>query len=68
MKKNRNNLIVFILAAVVVLLVLSIFMASAASPYKVEVKGTSTSQASESSSVNLKPGAELNAYENSVAL
>ncbi len=48
MKKNIKNSIVFILAAAVVLLVLSVFMASAGSPYAIDVKGTSTSQGNES--------------------
>ena len=67
MKKNIKNSIVFILAAAAVILVLSIFMASAASPYAVEVKGTSTSVGNDVSTVNSKPTAELNDYENAVA-
>lgn len=67
MKKNIKNSIVFILAAIVVILVLSVFMASAGSPYKVEVKGTSTSQGNDGPAVNTKPTAELNDYESAVA-
>ncbi len=59
MKKNIKNSILFILAAAVVLLVLSVFLASAASPSAIDVKGTSTSQGQESTSVILKPQLSL---------
>jgi len=67
MKKNIKNSVLFILAAAVVLLVLSVFLASAFSPSAIDVKGTSSSQGQESTSVSLKPKAELNDYENAVA-
>ena len=67
MKKNLKNSAVFIIAAAVILLVLSVFLASAGSPYAIDVKGTITSQGSESTAVISKPAAELNAYENTVA-
>ena len=67
MKKNLKNSAVFIIAAAVILLVLSVFLASAGSPYAIDVKGTITSQGSESTAVISKPQAELNAYENTVA-
>jgi uncharacterized protein YkwD len=67
MKKNIKNSIVFILAAAVVLLVLSVFTASAVSPAAIDVKGTITSQGNDSPAVVSKPTAELNDYENAVA-
>jgi uncharacterized protein YkwD len=66
MKKNLKNSVLFILAAAVVLLVLSVFLASASSPSAIDVKGTSTSQGN-STTVISKPTAELNDYENAVA-
>jgi uncharacterized protein YkwD len=67
MKKNLKNSVLFILAAAIVLIVLSVFLASAGSPSGIDVKGTSSSQGSQSSSLSLKPVAELNDYENAVA-
>jgi uncharacterized protein YkwD len=67
MKKNLKNSVLFILAAAVVLLVISVFSASALSPSAIDVKGTSTSQGNESTAVVSKPQAELNDYENAVA-
>jgi uncharacterized protein YkwD len=46
---------------------LSVFMASSYSPSAIDVKGTVSSQGSDTSSVNQKPTAELNDYENAVA-
>jgi len=66
MKKNIKNSVLFILAAAVVLLVISVFMASSACPSVIDVKGTSSSQGNETT-INLKPAAELNDYENAVA-
>jgi uncharacterized protein YkwD len=67
MKKNLKNSVLFILAAAVMLLVISVFSASALSPSAIDVKGTTTSQGDQSSSVISKPTAELNDYENAVA-
>jgi uncharacterized protein YkwD len=66
MKKNIKNSIVLVLAAAVILLVLSVFLASAASPSAIDVKGTSTNQGNDVSTA-VKPTAELNDYENAVA-
>jgi uncharacterized protein YkwD len=66
MKKNLKNSVLFILAAAVVLLVLSVFLASELSPSAIDVKGTTTSQES-NTTVASKPTAELNDYENAVA-
>jgi uncharacterized protein YkwD len=65
--KNLKNSILFILAAAVVLIVLSVFLASAGSPSAIDVKGASSSQGNQNTSVVLKPQAELNDYENAVA-
>jgi uncharacterized protein YkwD len=67
MKKNLKNSVLFILAAAIVLLVLSVFLASSGSPSAIDVKGASTSQGNQSTSVVSKPQAELNDYENAVA-
>jgi uncharacterized protein YkwD len=67
MKKNLKNSVLFILAAAVVILVLSVFLASSGSPSAIDVKGSTTSQGDESSSVSSKPTAEFNDYENAVA-
>lgn len=66
MKKNLKNSILFILAAAVVLLVLSVFTAAGPAGL-IDVKGVSISQGKDSSLVILKPQAELNDYENAVA-
>jgi uncharacterized protein YkwD len=66
MKKNIKNSVLFIMAAAVVLLVLSVFVASVSSPSAIDVKGTSSSQGS-STTVASKPQAVLNDYENAVA-
>lgn len=66
MKKNLKNSALFILAAAIVILVLSVFLASSDSPFAIDVKGVSTSQGS-NTTVSLKPTAELNDYENAVA-
>ena len=66
MKKNLKNSVLFILAAAIVILVLSIFSASSGSNSAIDVKGVSTSQGN-STSVSSKPTAELNDYENAVA-
>ena len=67
MKKNLKNSVLFILAAAIVLIVLSVFLASAGSPSAIDVKGTSTSQGNDISTATSKPAAELNDYENAVA-
>jgi uncharacterized protein YkwD len=67
MKKNLKNSVLFILAAAIVILVLSVCLASSASPSAIDVKGTTTSQGNEGSSFSSKPQAELNDYENAVA-
>jgi uncharacterized protein YkwD len=67
MKKNIKNSVLFIIAAAVILLVISVFAASAASPSLIDVKGTMTSQGQDVSSADSKPAAELNDYENTVA-
>jgi uncharacterized protein YkwD len=66
MKKNLKNSALFILAAAIVILVLSVFLASSGSPSAIDVKGAITSQGS-NTSVSSKPQAELNDYENAVA-
>jgi uncharacterized protein YkwD len=67
MKKNLKNSVLFILAAAVILLVMAVFAASVASPSAIDVKGSTTSQGNQISSVISKPAAELNDYENAVA-
>jgi uncharacterized protein YkwD len=67
MMKNLKNSALFILSAAVVLIVLSVFLASSASPSAIDVKGSTTSQGDQSTSVSSKPVAELNDYENAVA-
>jgi uncharacterized protein YkwD len=67
MKKNLKNSVLFILAAAIVILVLSVFLASSGSPSAIDVKATTTSQGDNSSSVSSKPQAEFNDYENAVA-
>jgi uncharacterized protein YkwD len=67
MKKNMKNSVLFILAAAVVILVLSVFVASTGSPSAIDVKGTSTSQGQDIASAISKPMAEFNDYENAVA-
>ena len=66
MKKNLKNSVLFILAAAIVLLVISVFSASSGSPSAIDVKSTTTSQGS-STTIASKPQAELNDYENAVA-
>ena len=46
MKKNLKNSVLFILAAAIVILVLSVFLASSGSPSAIDVKGAITSQGS----------------------
>jgi uncharacterized protein YkwD len=66
MKRYLKNSILFILAAAVTLLVISVFMA--ADPVSaIEVKGVSVTQTQDNTAVVLKPQAELNAYENAEA-
>jgi uncharacterized protein YkwD len=65
--KNLKNSILFILAAAVVMIVISVFLASSVSPSAIDVKATTTSQGEQSESVSSKPQAELNDYENAVA-
>ena len=67
MKKNLKNSVLFILAAAIVILVLSVFLASSGSPSAIDVKGTSTSQGQTAHQLSSKPVAELNDYENAVA-
>ena len=66
MKRYLKNSILFILAAAVTLLVISVFMA--ADPVSaIEVKGVSVTQTQDNTAVVLKPQAELNDYENAEA-
>jgi uncharacterized protein YkwD len=66
MKRYLKKSILFILAAAVTLLAISVFMA--AGPVSaIEVKGASVTQTQDNTAVLLKPQAELNAYENAVA-
>jgi uncharacterized protein YkwD len=65
MKKNIKNLIIFIAAAAVLILTISVLAAAAPASY-IEVKGTSSSQEQTGAQV-AKPQAVLNDYENAVA-
>lgn len=66
MKRNLKNIVVFTATAVVVLLVISMFLA-AAPDSAIEVKGSSATQEHTSTATAGKPQAVLNDYENAVA-
>jgi len=67
MKRYFKNSILFILAAAVTLLVISVFMAAAGPASAIEVKGISVTQEQASTAVVSKPQAKFNDYENAVA-
>ena len=67
MKTNLKNVIVFIAAAVVLFLVISMCLAAAAPASAIEVKGSSTTQEQAGTAAVAKPQAVLNDYENAVA-
>jgi uncharacterized protein YkwD len=66
MKTNLKNIIVFIAAAAVMLLVVSACLAAAPGP-AIEVKGSSTDQQQAGTQVVSRPQAVLGDYENAVA-
>ena len=68
MKTSLKNTVVFIATAIVVLLVISMCLATASPAAAIEVKGaTSIAQEQAGTEISVKPQAVLNDYENAVA-
>jgi len=67
MKRNLKNIVVFIAAAVVLLLVISACLSAVFPASAIEVKGASSTREQASTAVATKPQAAFNDYENAVA-